>query len=315
MTSKPNPNKWCLPQHHSPSGPTDPANVHLPSPFRVAILGASRGIGAGIALSYAKAGASLLILASRNQESLEALAARVRATATNPDCTVVVQTCDVTREADLTALADAAKSKGSGALDVVVFNAGISGNLIRRPETGLLDFPFGIVEAGADDFRRIMETNVLAAWNAAVHFLPLLEAAQDSSGGTSPQAFVLVSSAAAHYVDAGLMAAAYSLSKFAATRLVEHVHEGHGRNGVLAYAVQPGGVRTDMAATVPEGKGWEALLVDDVELCGAFAVWLTKERREWLSGRYVDARWDTEELGRRKERVVQEDLLKFRLAM
>ena len=315
MAAKPNPNTWCLPQHHSPSGPTDPSQIHLPSPFRVTILGASRGIGSGIALSYAKAGASTLLLASRDPTTLDALAARVHEVATHPNCTVVTQMCDVTVEADLTALAETAKRIGDGAVDVVAFNAGLSSKMVRR-ENGLLDFPFGLVEAGVDDFRRMMEINVLAAWNAAVHFVPLLEAAGlEKRVAPSPQAFVLVSSAAAHYVDAGIMAAGYSLSKFAATRLVEHVSEGHARAGVLAYAIQPGGVKTDMSVTVPEGKGWEERLIDDVELCGAWCVWLPSERREWLSGRYVDARWDTEELLKRRRTVEEEDLLKFRLAM
>ncbi len=29
------------------------------------------------------------------------------------------------------------------------------------------------------------------------------------------------------------------------------------RNGVCAYALQPGGVKTDMALLVPSGRGWE----------------------------------------------------------
>jgi hypothetical protein len=57
------------------------------------------------------------------------------------------------------------------------------------------------------------------------------------------------------------------------------------------------------------------VLIDDVGLGGAFCVWLTKERREWLSGRWLDARWDVEELERRKEDILEKDLLKFRMTM
>jgi hypothetical protein len=32
-----------------------------------------------------------------------------------------------------------------------------------------------------------------------------------------------------------------------------------------------------------------------------------------LSGRYIDARWDFDELERKKEQVVEHDLLKFRM--
>ena len=56
-------------------------------------------------------------------------------------------------------------------------------------------------------------------------------------------------------------------------------------------------------------------LIDHVELAGSWAVWLTQEKKEWLSGRYTDARWDTAELERRKQEIVEKDLLKFRLTM
>ncbi|KAF1952079.1 hypothetical protein CC80DRAFT_596972 [Byssothecium circinans] len=60
---------------------------------------------------------------------------------------------------------------------------------------------------------------------------------------------------------------------------------------LLAYAVHPGIVATlPPPAGLPEGgRPWA---VDDVGLCGAFSVWLVKERREWLSGRYVSGNWD-----------------------
>jgi len=55
------------------------------------------------------------------------------------------------------------------------------------------------------------------------------------------------------------------------------------------------------------------VLIDDVNLCGGLCVWLCKERREWLSGRWIDARWDLEELEKRKDEIVEKDLLTFRM--
>lgn len=54
-------------------------------------------------------------------------------------------------------------------------------------------------------------------------------------------------------------------------------------------------------------------LTDDVNLCGAFCVWLSQERRMWLNGRLLSAKWDVDELMAEKERVVEGDLLKFGL--
>jgi hypothetical protein len=56
-------------------------------------------------------------------------------------------------------------------------------------------------------------------------------------------------------------------------------------------------------------------LIDSVELAGGFSVWLTVEKRPWLSGRYLDARWDTDELCKRRDEIVSKDLLKSRLTM
>jgi hypothetical protein len=56
-------------------------------------------------------------------------------------------------------------------------------------------------------------------------------------------------------------------------------------------------------------------LIDSVDLAGGFLVWLTKEKRPWLSGRYVDARWDTDELIKKKEEILEKDLLKVKIAL
>lgn len=59
--------------------------------------------------------------------------------------------------------------------------------------------------------------------------------------------------------------------------------------------------------------GLVAVLVDSPDLCGAFCVWLTKEKgsRQWLSGRILSAKWDVDELIAKKSEVVEKDLLKF----
>jgi hypothetical protein len=56
-------------------------------------------------------------------------------------------------------------------------------------------------------------------------------------------------------------------------------------------------------------------LTDDPALCGGVLTWLTSERREWLSGRYVSATWDTEELESMKDDIVSNDKLKMRMVM
>lgn len=52
-------------------------------------------------------------------------------------------------------------------------------------------------------------------------------------------------------------------------------------------------------------------LTDDVGLCGAFCVWLSREKRMWLNGRLLSAKWDVDELLEKENKIVEQDLLKF----
>jgi len=57
------------------------------------------------------------------------------------------------------------------------------------------------------------------------------------------------------------------------------------------------------------------VLTDDVGLCGGFLTWLTKERREWLSGRYLAVTWDVDELAKMEDEIAVKDKLKFRMVV
>ena len=59
----------------------------------------------------------------------------------------------------------------------------------------------------------------------------------------------------------------------------------------------------------------ELVLNDKAELASDTFVYLTKERQEWLAGRYVNVQWDMGEFFGMKEKVVEGDLLRVRLAV
>lgn len=75
--------------------------------------------------------------------------------------------------------------------------------------------------------------------------------------------------------------------------MVENMANDHGKEGLLAYAVHPGAVLTPQTEkhSLEKDDFWDANLTDDIGLCGGFLTWLTKERRDWLSGRYMSANW------------------------
>jgi len=57
------------------------------------------------------------------------------------------------------------------------------------------------------------------------------------------------------------------------------------------------------------------MLVDKPELAGDTLAFLTAERRDWLSGRYISGNWDMGEPLAKAEEIVRGDLLKVRLAL
>ena len=57
------------------------------------------------------------------------------------------------------------------------------------------------------------------------------------------------------------------------------------------------------------------VLTDSIELAGSISVWLTKNRPEWLSGRYMSVNWDIDEIVERKDEILAEDKFKFRMAV
>jgi len=86
----------------------------------VVVTGGGFGIGRAIALAFGREGAHC-VLASRNRERLEAVAAELRSLGTRP----MVAVLSVADEAAVAAMVVAAES-AYGRIDVLVNNAGIT---------------------------------------------------------------------------------------------------------------------------------------------------------------------------------------------
>ena len=58
-------------------------------------------------------------------------------------------------------------------------------------------------------------------------------------------------------------------------------------------------------------------LTDEPGLCGAFCVWLTKTSKDryWLSGRFLSAKWDVDQLLAMKDAIIGKDMLKSRMVV
>ena len=223
-------------KHSHPTAALDPLNNKLPRPLNVLIIGASRGIGEGIVYAYAQGGASSLVLAARPSSAQELSAVSDRAGQMNPNIPIKCLPVDITSSSSVAELVTRVKDEVKK-LDVVVLNSGYSGPVVLKVDAG-----------NPQDFQDVFDVNVQGTYLVAHHFIPLL---RESENGA--KMFIAVSSFAACIINGHIANTAYCISKFAQARLVEFISEQYGKDGVLAVAVHPGAVNTEMAdKTTPE---------------------------------------------------------------
>ncbi|KAF9893020.1 hypothetical protein FE257_012431 [Aspergillus nanangensis] len=239
----------------------------------VIITGAGSGIGRATALSFARAGASRLILIGRTESTLLA--------------TQKLLTCDSAVHA--VSIADEAGMKGVatavGTWDVLVLNA------------GSMATPASIVESDVGDWWQTFETNVKGGMICAKVFTPT----------ANPTRAAVVSMTAGMMLPAAMLVglSAYMASKVALVKVLEFISAENPN--IVAVSVLPGIMETDMfnKSNLPADK----LPMDAIELPADFTVWLSSPEASFLDGRQVWAHWDVEELKARADEIQSGSLL------
>ncbi|KAF3932685.1 C-factor [Dactylella cylindrospora] len=269
----------------------DPLNADL-SDKTVVITGASKGIGKVTAISFAKAGCGKIAIAARSSlDSLEQDIHKAAKAAGRADPTVIKMTVDIASEPDVQKFA-AEIEQQFGAVDVLI-------NMAGYLETWV---PFA--ETDPSDWWKSWEINIKGTYLVSRYLTPVVL--------KSPTKTIInVSSYGAHLTTPG--ASAYQTNKFAICRLSEFMSNEHGNDGLIAIAIHPGGVKTELGMNMPEYM--HELLTDSAELAADTLVWLAKERREWLKGRFFSVNWDVVEVEGKKKEIVDKDLLKFRMVV
>lgn len=189
-------------------------------PSTVLVTGANRGIGLELARQYAERGWKVIATARKPEEATE-LAAIAKA---HP--LVVVEKLDVTDFAQIDALA---AKYASAPIDVLIHNAGISGNRDTQ-RFGNMDF---------DDFRHVLDTNAIGP-------LKLTEALWPSVLLGAQKKVVTISSSEGSM---GMLNAArlywYRASKATVNMLMLNLAYDVKKQGVAVALVNPGPVETD----------------------------------------------------------------------
>ncbi|KAI1119733.1 hypothetical protein F5Y10DRAFT_259716 [Nemania abortiva] len=263
----------------------------------VLITGGNKGIGRGIALSYARAGASKIVVTSRAEveaETVRGLKDEITgaaASAGHPAPEYMLLAMDVTDSASVEQAAAEVKER-CGGLDILVCNAGFLAHYDK------------ILDGDEKDWWKSFDVNLRGGYLVAKAFMPLLL----STKGGDKTIISMSSTGAMHFHQGG---SSYQISKFALLRLMEFLMAEYADQGLLAYSVHPGGVSTDLASRLPqETQSW---LKCTPALSGDTLAFLTSERQEWLAGRYLTAMWDMEEFFAKKQEIIDKDLLKMRL--
>ncbi|KAI1410132.1 NAD(P)-binding protein [Hypoxylon sp. FL1857] len=268
-----------------------PKNVDLHG-RSVFITGASKGVGKETALSFAAAGCSKIGIGARSD--LSSVAAEIKEAARKAgheeEPKVVSVKLDVTSEESVKSAAETISEEFGGKLDILVNNAGY------LPEW----LPIG--SSRTDEWWTTYEINVKGVYLCSRYFISLLLEGDLKTN-------ILMTSAGAVAVMPS--ASAYQSTKFVVCRLAEFLAAEYQDRGLVCYAFHPGGIKTELAYNMP--LSMHKVLVDEPRLPADSIVWLSSENRPWLNGRFVNAKWDMEELQAKKDDIVKNDLLKFRL--
>ncbi|PSK95532.1 short-subunit dehydrogenase, partial [Haloactinopolyspora alba] len=193
------------------------------------ITGASRGIGRALALGLADRGINVGLLA-RDGDRLAAVADECR----RRDVVAVAATADVTDGAEV-AEAVAAVAGGLDRIDLLVNNAGAI-EPVERP----------FLDTDVEDSWRVVEVNVRGPMLVTHAVLPVM---LDGGGG---RVVNLNSGSGYKAMDTYT---AYAVSKGALARLTTQLDAQYRDQGVAAFDVAPGHVRTDMTTAMPMHDG------------------------------------------------------------
>jgi NAD(P)-dependent dehydrogenase (short-subunit alcohol dehydrogenase family) len=204
---------------------------------RVALVtGAAKGMGRDICLTLAREGADL-VLAAREVAPLETLKGEVETLGRR----ALVVPCDVTDEAAVERMV-AKATEAFGRIDILVNAAGV---------TGPIETP--VQEIRAEDFRSVLEANVVGTFLPTKHVLPGMIARKYGK---------IVNISGTSGLRGYKYRAAYSSSKWALRGLTRTVALEVGRHNVNVNALHPGivaGARMDkLCREKAKARGWTA---------------------------------------------------------
>ena len=197
------------------------------------VTGGASGIGAGMAQRFARDGAAGVVVADINLERAQAVAEGIGKQA------IAVQ-CDVSREADIQALVQAARGR-FGRVDIYFSNAGILGKM-------------GGVELEDALWDKMWQVHGMAhVWAARAVVPEMIERGEG---------YFLVTASAAGLLNI-VETAPYGVTKHAAVAIAEWLRIAYGRKGLRVSCLCPQSVATDMTKDGTGSAGVNGVLTPE----------------------------------------------------
>ena len=229
------------------------------------VTGAGAGIGRAIARVFAGAGAAVVV-SDRSGDTAEIVASGI----VGAGGKAIGIACDVTREAELEVMVQAAVSR-FGRLSLLVNNAGGGG---PKP----FDMPMS-------DFRWAYDLNVFSVFR-------LMQLATPHMQRAGHGAVLNISSMAGENRNRNM--ASYASSKAAVNHLTRNTAFDLGQHGIRVNAIAPGAIRTDALRSVLTPEIEKAMLkhtplarlgeADDIAYAALF---LCSPAASWISGQVL----------------------------
>jgi NAD(P)-dependent dehydrogenase (short-subunit alcohol dehydrogenase family) len=231
---------------------------------RALVTGGSRGIGKGIALAFAEAGADIAIGYRREKDAAEAVVKEIAARGRKG----FAFAADVREYDAVKGMVEGARD-ALGGLDVVVANAGVPTRFQ----------PVHEVEVGY--WKRILAIDLDGVFHTVHAALPILRAQKRG-------VILTISSIGADACGAG--GGPYVAAKAAVNALSKVVARENASVGVRCNVISPGLIETDIAAGMIEKHGEG--IVRTIPLgrigkpadVGALAVYLASDEADWVTG-------------------------------
>jgi NAD(P)-dependent dehydrogenase (short-subunit alcohol dehydrogenase family) len=237
------------------------------------VTGASRGIGKGLALGLAAAGAGVVCAARTVETSAEGLPGSIHQTVAEIEANggqALAVRCDIGVADDIDALI-ATAADHFGRIDVLVNNA-------MTPTRAT--FPESTLEQWDDSMR----VNVRSLYLSCRAVVPHLRAAGGgsiiniSSGGAGHES--------TPYMPAGFLT--YSVAKAAMERFSTALAPEVAADGIAINALRPGAVKTELAALeLGPDHDWTGWATPDAVVPAV--LFLAEQRGDGLTGRVLDS--------------------------